>query len=78
MDVYRTHPAHLDAGHPCRHDEALPFSCSVGERKLMKHFVLWLSAEPRRSLIRYPRSSILDRRSLSRLLRLFERLFVRC
>jgi hypothetical protein len=30
----RTHPAHLDAGMT-----NTPFSCSVGERNLMKHFV---------------------------------------
>jgi hypothetical protein len=34
------HPANLDAGNPYRHDESSAFSCSVGERKLMKHIVV--------------------------------------
>jgi hypothetical protein len=29
----------MDAGYPCRHDEAV-FSLSMGERKLMEHFVV--------------------------------------
>jgi hypothetical protein len=33
------HPVDLDAGNPCRHDEDLHFSCSVGERKIMNNFV---------------------------------------
>src|SRR5215470_11312401 len=36
----RTHPAKLDAGHPCRHDD-LHFHFSVGERKIMNHFVVY-------------------------------------
>jgi hypothetical protein len=41
MDVSGSILAHLmDAGHPCRHDEVLPFSFSVGEHKIMNHFVV--------------------------------------
>jgi len=29
----------MDAGYPCQHDERSAFSYSVGERKLMEHFV---------------------------------------
>ena len=36
----------MDAGHPCRHDEYLAFSCSVGERKIMNHFVAGSQAKP--------------------------------
>jgi hypothetical protein len=39
-DVSGRIPANLDAGHPCRHDEDLHFSCSVGVRKIMNHFVV--------------------------------------
>jgi hypothetical protein len=35
----RTHPARLDAGYPCRHDE-ISFSFSVGEPKIMEHFAV--------------------------------------
>jgi hypothetical protein len=40
MDVSGGILANLEAGHPCRHDEDLAFSYSVGERKIMKHFVV--------------------------------------
>jgi hypothetical protein len=33
----------MDAGDPCRHDGDLLFSSSVGERKIMKHFVVKMS-----------------------------------
>ena len=39
MDVSGGILANLDAGNPCRQDE-IAFSCSVGERKLMNHFVV--------------------------------------
>jgi hypothetical protein len=40
MDVSGGILASLDAGHPCRHDEDPAFSFSVGERKIMIHFVV--------------------------------------
>jgi hypothetical protein len=40
MDVSGGILASLDAGHPYRHDEDPAFSCSVGERKIMNHFVV--------------------------------------
>jgi hypothetical protein len=39
MDVSGSILANLDAGYPCRHDEVRIF-ISVGERKIMKHFVV--------------------------------------
>jgi hypothetical protein len=39
MDVSGGILANLDAGNPCRHDEISIFS-SVGERKIMNHFVV--------------------------------------
>ncbi len=40
MDVSGSILASLDAGYPCRHDEYRHFSFSVGERKVMNHFVM--------------------------------------
>jgi hypothetical protein len=42
MDVSGGGLANLGAGHPCRHDDdpLSAFSFSVGERRLMKHFVV--------------------------------------
>jgi hypothetical protein len=40
MDVSGGILASLDAGHPCRHDEDPAFSFSVGERKIIIHFVV--------------------------------------
>jgi hypothetical protein len=40
MDVSGGILANLDAGYPCRHDEDLRFYASLGERKLMNHFVV--------------------------------------
>jgi hypothetical protein len=34
------HPAKLDAGNPCRHDDDLHFHVLWGERKIMNHFVV--------------------------------------
>jgi hypothetical protein len=39
MDVSESVLANLDAGYPCRHDEA-SILFPAGEHKLMKHFVL--------------------------------------
>jgi hypothetical protein len=42
----RTHL--MDAGHPCRHDEALHFHLLWGVRKIMNHFVV--DASPQETL----------------------------
>jgi hypothetical protein len=34
------HPANLDAGNPCRHDEDLQFHPLWAQRKIMNHFVV--------------------------------------
>jgi hypothetical protein len=39
-DVSGRVPANLDTGYPCRHNVALLFHVSVGELKLMIHFVV--------------------------------------
>jgi hypothetical protein len=39
MDVSERILANLDAANPCRHDENLDFSGSVGERKIWDHFL---------------------------------------
>ena len=46
MDVSGGIRANLDAGYPGRHDGEFAFSCSVGERKIMEHFVVSLFGRP--------------------------------